>query len=307
MAMEEVLDAVRRIIHRWVDTTSRTVEDLDRGDTLIPVQNASRFSVNDQVMLKNNTVYYETGLVVDSIDYLNNCVTLTTPILNDWDMASNTVLIKTIYEQFVHGIYIGDPDVIPRYPAITVNGVSRGSEWLTLESTKESYEVEVGVYVQASTHEQGYRFLLNMADTIQLGLKRNILPLVADYDVTSLADNITACDTTVRVTDRSLFNNNRRIIIEDDLHSIENWVSGWFDETEDPSQEALQLHDSVPYSFSAANTTIIVPKRFIYNSWPKDIQYGTIHKGELLKAAKISWFAWEEELQNLRREEARLR
>lgn len=307
MAMEEVLDAVRRIIHRWVNTTSRTVADLTRGDTVIPIQNATRFSINDQVMLKNNTVYYETGLAVESIDYTTNCVTLTTPILNDWDMASSTVLIKTIYEQFVQGIYIGDPDVIPRYPAITVNGVNRGSEWFTLESTKENYEIEVGVYVQASTHEKGYRFLLNMADTIQLGLKRNILPLVADYDITSLSESITACDTTIRVTDRSLFNNNRRIIIEDDLHSTENWVIGWFDETEDPSQDALQLHDSVPYSFLADDTTIIVPKRFIFNSWPKNIQYGTIHKGELLKAAKISWFAWEEELQNLRREESRLR
>ncbi len=307
MGMEEVLDAVRKIIHRWVNTTVRTVADLDRGDTLIPVKNANRFSINDQVMLRNDTEYCEIGLVVENVDYTANCVTLTTPILNDWTTASNTVLIKTIHNQFVQGIYIGDPDVIPRYPAITVNGVSRGSEWLTLESTKESYEIEIGVYVQASTHERGYRFLLNMAHTIQLGLKRNILPLVADYDVTSLSDDITACDTTIRVTDRSLFNNNRRIIIEDDLESTENWVIGWFDETEDPSQNALQLHDSVPYSFSSSDTTIIVPKRFIYNSWPKDIQYGTIHKGELLKAAKINWFAWEEELQNLRREESRLR
>jgi hypothetical protein len=146
-----------------------------------------------------------------------------------------------------------------------------------------------------------------MADTIQLGLKRNIFPLVADYDVTSLAENITACDTVIRVTDRTLFNHYRRIIIEDDLESTENYIEGWFTEVEDPQQNALQLHDSVPYPFLAAETSIIVPKRFVYNSWPSDIQYGMIHKGELLKAAKISWFAEEEELQYLRREEARLR
>ena len=304
--MEEILDSVRRIVHKWVNTSSLIQADLSRGDTEIVVANASRFNVGDQVMLRNNTIY-ETGLVVESINYTTNCVTLSTPILNDWDVADNVVLIKTIYEQFVQGIYIGDPDVIPRYPAITVNGISRNSEWLTLQSTKEKFQIEVTVLVQASTHEQGYRFLLNMADTIQLGFKRNILPLVSDYDITSLAEDITACDTTIRVADRSLFNNNRRIIIEDDLESTENWVIGWFDETEDPSQDALQLHDSVPYSFLVGNTTVIVPKRFVYNSWPADVQYGTIHKGELLKAAKISWFAEEEELQNLRREEARLR
>ena len=306
MAMEEVLDGIRRVIHKWVNTTSRTLTDLSRGDTYITLRNASRFSPGDQVMLKNNTVY-ETGLIVDTVDYLHNCVTLSTPILNDWSMAGNTVLVKTIYENFVQGIYIGEPDVIPRYPAITVNGVSRGSEWFTIESTKERYEVEIGIYVQASTHEQGYRFLMNLADTIQLGLKRNIMILASDYDLTSLAEDVNACDTTIRVTDRSLFNHNRRIILEDDYESTENYVTGWFDETEDPQQNALQLSDSVPYSFLAADTTVIVPNRFIFNSWPSAVQYGTIHKGELLKAAKISWFAEEEELQNLRREEPRLR
>jgi hypothetical protein len=151
MAMEEVLDSVRRIIHKWVNTTSRIQDDLVRGDTLVSVSNASRFNIGDQVMLKNNTVY-ETGLVVSDVNYLTNCITLSTPILNDWAMADNAVLIKTIYEQFVQGIYIGEPDVIPRYPAITVNGVSRNSEWFTLESSKERYMVEIGVYVQASTH-----------------------------------------------------------------------------------------------------------------------------------------------------------
>lgn len=306
MAMEEVLDGLRRIIHKWVNTTSRIRSNVSRGDTVIPVTNTSRFMPGDQVMLKDSSVY-ETGLVVGSVDYSTNDVTLSGPILNNWTTADNVVLIKTIHEQFVQGIYIGEPDVISRYPAITVNGVSRSSEWFTLESTKERYEIEIGVYVQASTHEKGYRFLTNLADTIQLGLKRNIMPLISDYDITSLAEDVLGCDTTVRVTDRSLFDNYRRIIIEDDLESHENWVTGWFNETEDPAQNALQLVQSVPYNFSTTDTSVIVPKRFIYNSWPSDIQYGSIHKGELLKAAKISWFGEEEEMQNLRREEPRLR
>ncbi|MEQ9716112.1 MAG: hypothetical protein ABGF52_11345 [Candidatus Asgardarchaeum sp.] len=306
MAMEEVLDSIRRIIHKWVNTTSRIQSNLSRGATVIPVRNARRFSVGDQVMLKNNSVY-ETGLVILSIDLITHCITLSTPILNDWTTAENTVLIKTIYEQFVQGIYIGDPDVISRFPAITVNGISRGSEWFTLESTKERFQVEVNVLVQASSHEKGYRFLLNMADTIQLGLKRNIMPLVNDYDVTSLTEDVTAGDTVIRITDRSLVNNYRRIIIEDDSESQENWVTYWYTEDDDPAQTAIKLKDCVPFDFDSDDTSVIVPKRFIYNSWPDNIQYGTIHKGELLKAAKISWFAEEEEIQFLRRDEARLR
>ena len=81
MAMEEILDAVRRVIHRWVNTTSRIQTDLNRGDTLIPVKNANRYSIGDQVMLSKNNSIYETGLVVEHVNYLTNCVTLSTGIL----------------------------------------------------------------------------------------------------------------------------------------------------------------------------------------------------------------------------------
>ncbi len=306
MAMEEVLDGVRRIVYKWVNTSTRIDIDVTRGDTVICVRNSRRFTVGDQVMLKNSTVY-ETGLIISAIDKVANLITLSTSVLNDWTIAENTVLIKTIDEQFVQGIYIGDPDVISRYPAITVNGVSRSSEWLTLESSKERYQIEVSVYVKASTHEDGYRFLLRMADEIQNGLKRNITPLISDYDITSLTQDIAVGDTTIYVGERDFFNNNRRIMIEDPFESHENWVTTWFTEEEDPSQQGLRLKDCVPYAFSRLDTTVVVPNRFIYNSWPDNIQYGSIHKGELLKAAKISWFAEEEEMQFLRRDEPRLR
>lgn len=306
MAMEEVLDGVRRIVHKWVNTSTRVDTDISRGDTVICVRNSRRFSVGDQVMLRNNTVY-ETGLIIDEIDMVANLITLTTSILNDWTVSENTVLIKTINEQFVQGIYIGDPDVISHFPAITVNGVSRSSKWMTLESSKERYEIEVGVYVKASTHENGYRFLMRMVDEIQKGLKYNIQPLVSDYDLTTLTQDITAGDIDIRVADRELFNNYRRVIIEDGFETHENWVTYWFPPEDDPSQEAVRLKDCVPWDFDKDNTTVIVPKRFIYNSWPNNIQYGSIHKGELLKGAKISWFAEEEEMQFLRRDESKLR
>ncbi len=146
-----------------------------------------------------------------------------------------------------------------------------------------------------------------MTDEIQKGLKYNIMPLVGDYDITSLAADVTAGDVDIRITDRSLVNNYRRVILEDPTESQENWVVYWYNETEDPAQTAVRMKDCVPFSFSTDDTQVIVPRRFIFNSWPSDIQYGTIHKGELLKAAKISWFAEEEEMQMWRRDEARLR
>ncbi len=306
MAMAEILDSVRRIIYKWVNTSTRINLDVDRGDTVISVVDSRRFDPGDQVMLKNGTVY-ETALIVDCVDFVAGLITLTTPVLNDWTVAENTVLIKTINEQFVQGIYIGEPDVITRFPAITVNGVSRNSEWLTLESTKERYQIEVTVYVKESTHEEGYRFCMAMADEIQKGLKYNIMPLVSEYDLISLTRDITAGDLTIYVNNRSLFENYSRIIIEDPYEIQEVWVVALYDDEEDPSQQAARLSDCAQFDFNASDTNIIVPKRHIFNSWPNDIQYGVIHKGELLKAAKISWFAEEEEMQMNRRDEPKLR
>ena len=47
----------------------------------------------------------------------------------------------------------------------------------------------------------------------------------------------------------------------------------------------------------ADGAKLISLRRFIYNSWPNNIQYGTVFKGTMLKAAKIQWYSWEEQLQ----------
>ena len=95
MAMAEVLDGVRKIIHKWVNTSTRVDLNITRGDTVICVRNSRRFTTGDEVMLKNNTVY-ETGLIIASIDKVANLITLSTPVLNDWTTTENTVFIKTI-------------------------------------------------------------------------------------------------------------------------------------------------------------------------------------------------------------------
>ena len=305
MAMENVLDGVRRIIHKWVNTSSPIVSDVAVGDSVIPVRAVRRFQVDDQVMLRDASVY-ETGLIVESIDEDNNEITLNSPILNNWTVSQNAQLIKTINEQFVQGIYIGDPDVIPRYPAITVNGVSRSSEWLTIESTKERYEIEVGIFIQESTHEAGYRFLLNITDVIQKGLKRNIIPLINDYDIIPLVEDISEGDITITLGDAEKLQDYRRIIIEDEFSFQENWINNIYTSGNPSYGNVVSLGDPMCCSYTASETSIVVPKRFIYNSWPATIEYGKIHKGELLKAAVIRWFAEEEEMQFLRRGEHQL-
>jgi len=305
MAMEDIVDAVRRIIHKWVNTISPIVENVIAGTSQVKVHAAHRFEVKDQVMFKNDTIY-ETGKIIDSVDTDTNIITFDSPILNNWTIAENTQLIKTINELFVQGIYIGEPDVIPRYPAICVNGISRSSEWMTLETTKERFEIEVTIFVKESTHEAGYRFLLQLTDMIQKGLKRNLIPLVNDYEIVSLVDDITNGDAIITIENTDEIQTYKRILIEDKYQSGEYWIQRIY-AVEDPSNGVrVHLYPHVCGNYSASNTSIIIPRRFVFNSWPATIEYGKIHKGELLKASVIRWFAEEEELQDLRYREMKL-
>jgi hypothetical protein len=306
MAMEEVLDGVRRAVYKWVNTTSPITSAISRGDTLIEVDATNRFAKGDSVFIKdaNN---YETGLSIATV-LDETTIELETPVLNNWTVdGTNTVLIKVVNDNFVQGIYMGDPEVIPRYPAITINGVSRSSEWLTLESTTERYELEINVFVLDSSHEAGYRFLLKLTDLIQRGLKANINTLVSDYDITSLSEAASENDVVVRINNRDLIDVlPQRIIFETKHQSQENWITHIFDENPTDDTEAIQLFDSLCFDLTVADTSVIIPRRFIYNSWPHEINYGKIHKGELLKASTIKWFAQEEEGQLFRKEELKL-
>ena len=99
----------------------------------------------------------------------------------------------------------------------------------------------------------------------------------------------------------------RQILFENEYDVQENFIDYVYGDV-DPSDGSrwVHLHDSICYAFDVNDTSVIIPRRYVYNSWPFKIDYGKIHKGELLKAGVISWFAQEEEMQFFRRDEQRL-
>ena len=298
--MEDVIDSVRRIVSKWVNTSSPLIQDANVGDRTIKVRSTRRFRVNDEVMLRN-ALYYETGIRVESISD-KNTITLSSAITSkSWTTNENAVLIKTINEMFVQAVYFGDPEVIPEYPAVSVFGPTRESEWLTLDSTSEHYDVDINIYVLDSTHEFGHRFLHQMAKTIQLGLKKNIYPLVGDHETTSITADVISGDNFIKVADSTIFAEGNRIIIEDPFMMQECFVQSVIDSS------TIAVYQSVFDDYSKDDTIIIAPERFFYNSWPASIDFGKVHKGDLLQAATIHWFGKEEEIQSMRKQDPQLK
>ena len=294
MAMEEILDAVRRIVSKWVATSTPLVVDASPGDTILNVNNTKRFSSGDEIIIRDST-QAETFLYIDEILDTTH-LSLTSAISYSWATANNALVTKAFYGNYVQGIYLGEPEPISHFPAITIHAVSRDSEWLTLDSTRETYNLELNIYVKASVQEDTYRFLMRVVDIIQRGLKQNIMPLVGPYELSALTVDAASGDIFIKVADSSVFDPANgaggRAILEDIYKAEEFRIEEIVDAT------TVKLVTPICFDYNVADgAKLISLRRFVYNSWPDNIQYGTVFKGTLLKAAKIGWKAEEEEIQ----------
>jgi hypothetical protein len=193
--MIDILESVRRTIYRWVNTTVTLTADAPYGATDLTVSSTIRFRAGDEVALHNGSVGEPNLRIREVVD--RNTIILETPIktITGWKVSNSAMLTKTYDGQFVQALYIGEPDVIPAYPAITILGQKRTSEWFTLGTTKERYSLQIVIYAQNDNHEAAYRSVMQLADIIQLGLKKNIFPLVGS----SVTVNVTADVANVKI------------------------------------------------------------------------------------------------------------
>lgn len=285
---EAVADSVRRTVMRWANTRVNLIADANAGATSISVFSTRRFVEGDQIVIHNDNEDMENMLEIASISG-RNTINLTTPLKWSWPLSAGGHVMKTFDNQYIKAVYFGEPDVITDLPAVTVNVTTSASEFLTIRATKERYNIEIGVFVAASSQEEGDRFLRKTANAIQFGLKRNFYPLLNNYQTTTLTADIVASDFHIKVADTSIFTPGQMIMIEDEYNIEVHAITSVCDSS------TLQLAQVIEYDYDKDATTVIKPRRWPYNSWPSDIQYGKIYKGTLLKAGVISYFIEEME------------
>lgn len=288
--MLDLLDGIRRNLEHWVNTTELLLSDASSGDTTLHVRSTKRFLPGEQFFIRNANEDVENFLTVDSI-IDDTHLTITEPLTLNWTVDESASISRSFYGQFFRAIHLGEPDFIDakELPCITVWGTSRNSEPLAIRTTKERYNIEISVFVADATLEDGVRLLLDSTDLIQRGLKRNLYPLVNDFETTVLTADAVVGDTYLKVPDSSVFENRRMLLLEDELDTQELVVFGIIDE------ETICVRPGAYKTYDKDDTTVIIPQRFIYNSWPADINYNKIHKGTLMKAAVINYFAEEAE------------
>lgn len=291
---EEVLEGVRRVVARWATTSTPLIANVSQGDTTISVQSTIRFRVGDEIaILDPETSKGESFLYVAAI-VDRKTLRLTTPVLarESYGPAQGSLVVKTWKGRFIQGIYFGDPDVIPMYPAITIMGEDKNSTWLALRTTKEAYKINISVLVEDDNTEDSYRFMLRITKAIERGLKKNIFPLIGPYITTNVTADVQVGDDFIKVSDTSELYAGQFLILENPYYAEGLVLSEVLD------YETIQVCvPSANQYLISDDAKIIGITRWFYNSWPQDINYGFKHKGSLLHASQINWFAWETEQQ----------
>jgi len=286
--------AIKKVIERFIVNMIPTTDNLSIGATTIPVESSRRYEPYNTIVIYNkpsSNVQAE-GEVHKIIDIPNrNSIVIDNPLVENYPLT-NTYVEKMIgyesgNESFLEAVYIGNPAVIPRYPAITIDSSSRSSEWMTLESTSETYNLEITVYVTEADYQTQYELMHAYVKGIENALFRSFYPLVEPYDITTLAENMGEFDTQMKVTDDSVL-------------SCEGWI--WFE-----SYDFLRVNKIKEYlgnnvyrlAFPASRNfesgdNVIKPRRHVYNTLPASTKYGTVNKDTILKAATISYTVQEE-------------
>lgn len=280
--MEEVLDSLRKIINRWVNTEIDLTEDVSQNDYIIKVKSALRFHRGDEVMLTDGEKFEYPLYIANVVD--ETTIELTSPTQFSWSVSSGGKIKKSVSGKIVQGIYLGDPNTIQRFPAITVVGNSQSSNWETFESTIETYDVSISCYIEDSTMEDGYRALLRLTKLVEFGLKRNLFPLVGERVHTNISEPIAHGDTHIRVDSTSGMVSENILLLESTFAAEQVVIKSILDDN------TIELVQGAYYGYPLDHDPrAIVVSRFLYKCWPKNIEYGFVHKDTLLKASKISW------------------
>lgn len=297
--MLEVEKAIKRIIEKYIVSATPLISDASAGTDSIYVQSTRRYRSDDSIAIydpalastdQGDAEFNKIKCIVDS-----NTLTLYDPLKTTFPSATSLIqkTVKTDEDgsdSIIEAVYTGDPEAIPRYPAITIEGKSEDIEWLTIESISNSYNIDITIYVEAADFQSQREVMMSYVKQIKESLFRSLYPLAKPYYQTTLAEDLIAGDTVVRLTDQNFLAFGGLYVFFENgdflrSASIRKYLGNG----------VYELMFPLDVDFSAGDL-LIRPGRHLYDAMCKSVEYGTVSKGTMLKAARISYFVKQERL-----------
>ncbi len=288
--MINLLEAIKTTIERFIVGRIAITTNLLTGDTQITVTSTRRFKLNDRLAILNKPQPDQpTTAEIKQITCIpdNRTIIIDEPLSRDYPLITSAIE-KTHYGSFLDGIYLGNPQSLPNYPAITIELESKQNEPLTLENTTETYNVLITVYSLASDFESQYKTMLHYASEIEHSLFRTMHPLVQPYRALTLAENVEPTDSLIRITEDCHLPRNTILFLE----SVDN--TRQVRVKDNLGNNIVQLTEPTGNSF-AVNDSVIQPGRWFYVTYCEQINVGTINSTDgVLKMAQLRYICKEE-------------
>ena len=292
--MLDLQKAIKLVIERYIAQMVPLTQTVTAGTNHAYVESIRRFSLGDTVVIRNSGTVDAELLNVSGVNQSEKRLIFEEELDQDWDVSGGYIQkligFSSGNQEFLKAVYLGDPAVIQQYPAITVDAKSLSSEWLTLESTREKFEIDITVYIDGlAYYESQYELMHAYVKAIRMSLFRSLYPLVQPYFSTTLIEDAAAGESTIQVNDPDFTSCARGswVFLESVDHLIPNRI------IEDMGGGTMRLLRQLAQNFSVGDT-VIMPQRHFFNTIPHTTNYGTVNKGTMLKAAQISYKAEEE-------------
>lgn len=286
--MLEVLKAIKKIIEKRIVNIQPLTIAAPIGATQLTVQNAKRFNCGDEIVIyPDGSQVAEKCTLIKAIDW--HTLLLESPLKSNHEIGEKVQVVFN--NQWVKGVYIGDPQVIPQYPAVTVDMSGTSDDWITLNSITRQFNVDITVYTTSDNYERNYEYMLKLASQLQDTLYKNFYPLVEPFALTYLTEDVEENDTLIRVENDDLIREFAWFWIENDRYTRH------FKPKKYLGNGVIELVQPTEVPFLAGDE-VIFPTRHIYDTRTTSIDTGRVVKGEsgFLNAARISYFGKEERL-----------
>lgn len=283
----ELSKSIKRIISRHILGISNLTSPAVINTNYILVESTKKYLIGEHLVIRQPGSVDAELVVVSAIDGRNRLI-LCNNLTRDWLIGcyiQKIIGYSSGNTEFLKAIYIGDPPVITEFPAIAIDLKTRNSEWLTLESTSEKYNIDITVYGgNLAYYDSAYELMVSYASAVESALFRSFYPLVEPYFYTTLAEDSPAGSFTIKVTDNEFYRCSMGTVFFENIdHIRSNRI------IEDLGNGVLKLAIAQPVDYYAGDK-VISPRVHVYNTLPASTTYGTVVKKEsALKCAVISY------------------
>jgi len=282
-----VLKSIRDTVVRFGLASEDVNSDCLVGTKIVYIPFTRKFFEGETIVIRNDSIG-EVRVIDRIID--DHTMTVTEDLVRTWTVAEGSKVQKAPGGQYIKRIYLGDPDVIPDYPAITIVAESRDEEWWTLETTKVTWNCTVSCIFEDDGLENSYEGMLELTKSIENSFWANRWPIFGTLSETTLTADYAAGDQILSVASSADLKAKNQYILEDYAHTMMGEINRVIDGT---TIEIVPPHCALDFLVSR-NATLTVPSRWVIYSYSGSSTYGYIHKGTLLKASQIKWMAEEE-------------